>query len=225
VAQDPYWAHWDQNCERTQGVHFKKYPVGILVGTFQKNSPLICWVTTGQIVSRLTKNSQWTHWVNSPLPPVAVVTQHPVSKVYKIPVIATFESKQPPFSPLTISVSPLLASVLALALVVSLALVAVVHGLYIVVTAVQVTSIVAYVIISYLVTLLVVALVLVLVSLLSYALVVVTLSFVNIVSLVTYVLATILVATLFDIFDAPLEAPVLVIKAFPPSLPSLPRAA
>ena len=70
MAQDPHWAHWDQNCERTQGVHFKKYPVGILVGTFQKNSPLTCWVTTGQIVSGLTKNSQWTHWVNSPLPPV-----------------------------------------------------------------------------------------------------------------------------------------------------------
>jgi hypothetical protein len=122
-------------------------------------------------------------------------------------------------------VSPLLASVLALALVISLALVAVVHGLYVVVTTVQVTSIVAYVIISYLVVLLVVALVLTLVFLSSYALVAGTLSFVNVVSLVTDVLATILVAALFDIFDAPLEAPVLVVKAFPSSLPSLPRAA
>jgi hypothetical protein len=91
--------------------------------------------------------------------PCAVVTQHPVSKVYKIPVVATLKSKQPPFSPLAISVSPFLASVLALALVVSLALVAVIHGLYIVVTAIQVTSIVAYIIISYLVVLLIIALV------------------------------------------------------------------
>jgi hypothetical protein len=155
----------------------------------------------------------------------AVVTQHPVSKVYKIPVVAILKSKQPPFSPLAISVSPLLASVLALALVVSLALVAVIHGLYVVVTTVQVTSIVAYVVISYLVVLLVVALVLALVFLSSYALVVGTLSFVNTVTLVTDVLATILVAALFDIFDAPLEAPVLVVQAFPSSLPSLPRAA
>ena len=70
MAQDPHWAHWDQNCERTLWVHFKKYPVGTLVGTFQKNPPHTCWVTTRQIVSGLTKNSQWTHWVNSPLPPV-----------------------------------------------------------------------------------------------------------------------------------------------------------
>jgi hypothetical protein len=157
--------------------------------------------------------------------PCAVVTQHPVSKVYKIPVVATLESKQPPFSPLAISVPPLLASVLALALVVSLALVAVVHSLYVVVTAVQVTSIVAYVIILYFVTLLVVTLVLALVSLLSYTLVVITLSFINVVSLITNVLATILVATLFDIFDVPLEAPVLVVKTFPSSLPSFSRAA
>jgi hypothetical protein len=135
-------------------------------------------------------------------------------------------------------VSPLLASVLALALVVSLALVTVIHGLYVVVTAVQVTSIVAYVVISYLVVLLVVALVLALVFLSSYALVVGTLSFVNTVTLVTDVLSTILIAALFDIFaalfdifdalfdifDAPLEAPVLVVKAFPSSFPSLPRA-
>jgi hypothetical protein len=70
VTQDPHWAHWDQNCERTLWVHFKKYPVGTLVGTFQKNPPHTCWVTTRQIVSGLTKNSQWTYWVNSPLPPV-----------------------------------------------------------------------------------------------------------------------------------------------------------
>ena len=44
-------------------------------------------------------------------------------------------------------------SILALALVVSLALVAVIYGLYVVVTVVQVASIVAYVVISYLVTL------------------------------------------------------------------------
>jgi hypothetical protein len=157
--------------------------------------------------------------------PCAVVTQHPVSKVYKIPVVAILESKQPPFSPLAISMSPLLTSVLALALVVSLALVAVVHGLYVVVTAVQVTSIVAYVVISYLVVLLVVALALALVFLSFYALVVGTLSFVNTVTLITDILATILVAALFDIFDAPLEAPVLVVKAFPSSLPSLPHAA
>jgi hypothetical protein len=122
-------------------------------------------------------------------------------------------------------VSSLLASVLALALVVSSALVAVVHGLYVVVTAVQVTSIVAFVVISYLFVLLIVALVLALVFLSSYALVVGTLSFVNTVTLVTDVLATILVAALFNIFDAPLEAPVLVVKAFPSSIPSLPRAA
>jgi hypothetical protein len=70
VAQGASWAHWDQNCERTQGDHFKKYPVGILVGTFQKNSPLTCWVTTGRIASEVTKNSQWTCWVNAPLPSV-----------------------------------------------------------------------------------------------------------------------------------------------------------
>jgi hypothetical protein len=157
--------------------------------------------------------------------PCTVVTQHPVSKVYKIPIVATLESKQPLFSPLAISVPPFLASVLALALVVSLALVTVIHGLYVVVTVIQVTSIVVYVVISYLVVILVVALVLALVSLSSYALVVVTLSFVNVVSLVTDVLATILITTLFDIFNIPLEAPVLVIKAFPSSLPSLSRAA
>jgi hypothetical protein len=157
--------------------------------------------------------------------PCAVVTQHPVSKVYIIPVVATLKSQQPLFSPLAISVSPLLASILALALVVSLALITVVHGLYVVVTTVQVTSIVVYVVISYIVLLLLVALVLALVFLSSYTLVVGTLSFVNAVSLVTNVLATILVATLFDIVDVPLEAPVLVIKAFPSSLPSLSRAA
>jgi hypothetical protein len=149
----------------------------------------------------------------------------PGLKSYKYPVVATLESKQPPFSPLAISVSPFLASVLALALVVSLALVAVVHGLYVIVTAVQVTSIVAYIVISYLVTLLIIALILALVSLLSDALVVVTLSFINVVSLITNVLATILIATLFNIFDIPLEAPVLVVKVFPSSLPSLSRAA
>ena len=42
--------------------------------------------------------------------------------------------------------SSLLTSVLALALVVSLALIAVIYGPYVVVTAVQVTSIIAYVI-------------------------------------------------------------------------------
>jgi hypothetical protein len=78
VAQDPHWAHWDQNCERTLWVHFKKYPVGTLVGTFQKNPPHTCWVTTRRIVSGLTKNSQWTHWVNSPLPPVKGKVGHEV---------------------------------------------------------------------------------------------------------------------------------------------------
>jgi hypothetical protein len=65
---------------------------------------------------------------------------------YKYPVVATLESKQPLFSPLAISVSPFLTSILALALVVSLALVAVVHSLYVVITIIQVTSIVAYIV-------------------------------------------------------------------------------
>ena len=56
--------------EMNSGVSFKKYPVGTLVGTFWKNSPHTCWVTTGWIASKLTTNSQCTHWVNDPSPPV-----------------------------------------------------------------------------------------------------------------------------------------------------------
>jgi hypothetical protein len=149
----------------------------------------------------------------------------PSLESYKNPVVATLKSKQPPFSPLAISVSLFFPSVLALALVVSLALVAVVYGLYIVVTVVQVASIVTYVVISYLVALFTIALVLVLVSISSYAIVTITLSIIDTVSLITNVLATVLVATLFDIFDMSPEVPVLVVKAFPSSQPSLPRAA
>jgi hypothetical protein len=65
----------------------------------------------------------------------------PGLKTYKYPVVATLKSKQPSFSPLAISMPPLFPSVLALVLVVSLALVTVVHGLYVVVTVVQVISI------------------------------------------------------------------------------------
>ena len=56
--------------EMNSGLSFKKYPLGTLVGTFQKNSPHTCWVMTGQIASKLTTNSQCTHWVSDPLPPV-----------------------------------------------------------------------------------------------------------------------------------------------------------
>jgi hypothetical protein len=148
----------------------------------------------------------------------------PGLELYKYHVVATLKSKQPPFSPFAISVSPLFPSILALALVVSLAHVAVIYSLYIIVTIIQVASIVGYIIISYLIVLLAVALVLALVSLLLYAFVVITLSLIDIIFLVTNVLATILVATLFYIFDISPEAPVF-IKAFPSSLPSLPRAA
>ena len=56
--------------EMNTGVLFKKYPLGTLVGTFSKNSPHTRWITTGRIVSKLTMNSQCTHWVSDPLPPV-----------------------------------------------------------------------------------------------------------------------------------------------------------
>jgi hypothetical protein len=55
-----------------------------------------------------------------------------------------------------------------------------------------------------------------------YALVIITLTIINAVSLLANVLSAILVTTLFNIFDVSPEAPVLVVKAFPLSPPSLP---
>ena len=60
-------AHWKYTTNFTQCLAMY---TGILVGTSQKNSPLTCWVTTGQIALETTKNSQWTCWVSAPLPPV-----------------------------------------------------------------------------------------------------------------------------------------------------------
>ena len=45
---------------------------GKLVGTFWKFPLFTCWVWARQIVSKPTINSQCTHWVNCPLPPVSV---------------------------------------------------------------------------------------------------------------------------------------------------------
>ena len=47
------------------------FPLGTLVGAFQKNSPCTWWVKTGQIVQKLTTNSQCAHQVRPPLPPVS----------------------------------------------------------------------------------------------------------------------------------------------------------
>ena len=44
------------------------------MGTFQKYSACAQWVLGGQIASELTMNSPCTHWVNTPLPPVAIVS-------------------------------------------------------------------------------------------------------------------------------------------------------
>ena len=41
------------------------------MGTYKKNSSWAWWVLCGQIDSELTINSQCTHWVNTPLPPLA----------------------------------------------------------------------------------------------------------------------------------------------------------
>ena len=49
---------------------FTKYPLGIGVGTFQKNPAFAWWVFAGRIVSKPTMNSHYTHWVNAPSPPV-----------------------------------------------------------------------------------------------------------------------------------------------------------
>ena len=60
------------------GGSFTKYPLGIGVGTFQKNPAFAWWVFARQIVSKLTMNSHYTHWVNAPSPPVdRVVTGLP----------------------------------------------------------------------------------------------------------------------------------------------------
>ena len=59
--------------ETNSGLLFKKYPLGTLVDTFQKNSPHTRWVMTGRIASKLTTNSQCTHWVSVPSPPVNII--------------------------------------------------------------------------------------------------------------------------------------------------------
>jgi len=46
------------------------FGLGELVGTFWKRLLFICWVWAGRIVSEPTMNSQCTHWVYCPLPPV-----------------------------------------------------------------------------------------------------------------------------------------------------------
>jgi hypothetical protein len=118
-------------------------------------------------------------------------------------------------------VSPFLASVLALILVISPALIFVFYGLYVVVTAIQVALITIYITLLYLIVIFVVILILVLAFILCYTLVVTTLTIVHTVSLVVNTLLALLVVILFDIFNISPEAPVNTVRAFPSSPPSL----
>ena len=68
-----WWALFEWNSQRTQWVLSKSYPVGTLVGTFEKYPPLTHWVKVGRIVSEPTMYSPWTHWVIDPLPPVGTL--------------------------------------------------------------------------------------------------------------------------------------------------------
>ena len=73
---------------------FTKYPLGIGVGTFQKNPAFAWWVFAGQIVSKSTMNSHYTHWVNAPLPPV--IRRHHCTIRWKCCDANVFHQKTPP---------------------------------------------------------------------------------------------------------------------------------